>query len=157
VAGEWLPTGTGRKPAPAKPRQKTQPSDEFLPLVMFLFGLIWSIAVVMWWRARRLVYRAREQSRWLLESWLERDGMSLIHCRMSTFPRVLWHVTVEDAHGQQFRGSATISGKFWSTPEFVPLAVHYLSFRRVGRKLKQAIVAEKISLWDEWIDRERME
>jgi WD40 repeat protein len=145
--------------APKQTKQSTTPAEDlFLVAMTALFAVSAPIAFVWWWRALWLVYRAREQCRWLLESWLERDGMTLIHSQMIFIPpylRLFYRVRVEDGRGRQFQGWAEVSGKFWSTPEFVPLRVDYYFTRRVAPRMKEPLTADKIALWDDWLDRQR--
>ena len=149
-----------RRPSTAKESKRpTTPAEKTLMLaITAMYAVCALILFVWWWKALRLVYRAREQCRWLLESWLERDGMSLIHSQMIVIPlyhRLFYRVRVEDRRGRQFQGWAEVSGKFWSTPEFVPLRVDYYFTRRVARSAKVPLTADKIALWDDWLDRQR--
>ena len=143
VAHAQLPT------TPKQTNRSTTLAENLLLLaITAMFAVCLLIAFVWWWSALWLVYRSREQCRWLLESWLERDGITLIHSQMIVIPlyhRLFYRVRVEDRRGRQFQGWAEVSGKFWSTPEFVPLRVDYYFTRRVAPRAKRPITADKSS------------
>jgi WD40 repeat protein len=156
VAQAQLPT------TPQQANRSTPLAENLLLLAITpMFAVCLLIAFVWWWKGWKalcLVYQAREQCQWLLESWLERDGITLIHSKMIVIPlylRLFYRVRVEDGRGRQFQGWAEVSGKFWSTPEYVPLRVEYFLTRRVARVAKVTITADKIALWDDWLDRQR--
>jgi WD40 repeat protein len=150
------PVADVRRPTTAKQSDRLTPLEENLFLLTLAVGT--PFLVLMSWSSYSLLYRAREQCRWLLESWLERDGLTLIHSQMIIIPlycRLFYRVRVEDGRGRQFQRWAEVSGKFWSTPEFVPLRVDYLFTRRVAPRAKVPLTADKIALWDDWLDRQR--
>jgi WD40 repeat protein len=148
-------SGSSPQAASGKPskRSTNHAADIFLLVMAGASFLLVASLLMRLRRAAVLSYRAREQCQWLLESWLEREGLSLIRCRMIVLP-LAYVITVEDSRGHEYKGWAEVTGKFWSTPEFVPLHVRYFLLWRVAQKTKPTISRERIALWDEWLDRQ---
>jgi hypothetical protein len=125
-------------------------------LFWFVVGVALFVAalmVLMVVQASFSLYSARDEVRSLLKSWVEGDGMSFLGCRMLLIP-VVYHLRVEDQRGIERQGWALVTGKFATTPEFIPLSVRYCLLWPVAGHMKASTAHASIALWDDWLDRQ---
>ena len=119
----------------------------FVGVTLFAVALM----VLMVVQASFSLYGARDEVRSLLKSWVEGDGMSYLGCRMLLIP-VVYHLRVEDQRGLERQGWALVTGKFATTPEFIPLSISYCLLSPVSGHTKAPSTHASIALWDDWLD-----
>jgi hypothetical protein len=112
-----------------------------------------TLMFLMFVQASFSLYSARDEVRSLLKSWVERDGICFLGCRMFLIP-VVYHLSVEDQRGIKRRGWALVTGKFATTPEFIPITVRYCLLWPVAGHAKASTTHASIGLWDDWLDRQ---
>jgi WD domain, G-beta repeat len=155
------PSGARRDGRQTDPRQagRAKKSNRWTRTDEFVFWLMISmmllavpLMIVLELRAFLLLYKARPECVSLIKCWVEQDGMSLLHCRMFLNPLV-YRVSVENRRGIECRGWVHVTGRFATTPEFIPLEVHYFCVWPVARHANASSTRASTSLWDDWLDR----
>ncbi len=94
-----------RPTARAGPSNRSSPEDASYWLWDCLIILVVLFSVALLLQRNFLMHQASEECLSLLRSWLDRDGIGLLECRMFLIPGV-YRLTVEDQQGVQRRGCA---------------------------------------------------